>query len=240
MVVSQDLSTTNTYTLTVTRVALSADAYLASLVPSAGTLTPTFANETFSYTAKVPNQTTNLTVTPTAVAGTNATITVNGNAVVSGSASSPINLSVGSNIITIVVVSPDLSTTNTYTLTVTRTLPVTYTFTNNTAAGNYDWTNAGTGIQWRPVSASDVTVAIFSNTTTVLPNGTLAITNDPATFTLNTLTLNGKGAAATAQATVNIGTAGNTWTFDGTSPTININAVNGPRPSNPFSSPTSH
>jgi hypothetical protein len=119
VVVSQDTTATNTYTLTVTR---TGNAYLASLVPSAGTLSPAFASNTLSYTASVPYLATNLTVTPTA-ADPGATIKVNGNTVASGSASGSISLSVGSNTVTTVVVSPDLTATNTYTVTVTRAAP---------------------------------------------------------------------------------------------------------------------
>ena len=105
--------------------------------------------------------------------------------------------------------------------------PITYTFTP-TAAATYPWTTVG---NWNasgvPVSASNATVVFFNDITTALANGTIAVTTDPAALTLNVLTLKGKGAAATANTTVNIGTAGNTWTFDGTSPTINLSGVNG-------------
>jgi Cadherin-like beta sandwich domain len=66
----------------------------------------------------VPIGTTTLTVTPT-VNQTNATLTVNGHAAVSGAAYGPISLAIGDNIITIVVTASD-STTDTYKVTVTR------------------------------------------------------------------------------------------------------------------------
>jgi autotransporter-associated beta strand protein len=118
-VVSANLTVTNIYTLTVTRDPGSFNAHLANLVPSAGTLTPTFTSNTFSYTASVPYATTSLTVTPTA-ATNNAAITVNGSPVASGNPSDPISLNVGANLITTRVVSENLTTTNEYTLTVTR------------------------------------------------------------------------------------------------------------------------
>jgi len=102
----------------------------------------------------------------------------------------------------------------------------TYTFTP-TAIGTYGWTMAGNWSGGVPVTGTATTVAFFSDTTTALGNGAFVINTDPATFTLNTLTLNGKGAAATAATTVAIGTAANTWTFDGTSPTVNLNGMAG-------------
>ncbi|MEI6647946.1 MAG: autotransporter-associated beta strand repeat-containing protein [bacterium] len=104
----------------------------------------------------------------------------------------------------------------------------TYTFTNtlagakawNVAAGNWD----ANGV---PVGATDATIAFFSDITTALGQPTITINTDPTTLTQNTLTLNGRGAAATANTIVNLGTAGNTWTFDGTTPTVNLNGVNG-------------
>ena len=104
---------------------------------------------------------------------------------------------------------------------------VTYTFTP-TAAATYPWTTVG---NWDgngvPVSATNTKVTFFSNVTTALANGTLTINTDPSTLTLNALTLNGKGPTGTADALVNIGTAGNTWTFDGTSPTITLSGTDG-------------
>ena len=106
----------------------------------------------------------------------------------------------------------------------------TYNFTfTPTAANTYAWTNAGNWTNGVPASATSTTVKFFSDTTTALASGTIAVNSDPATLTLNTLTLNGKGGA-TANAVVNIGTAGNTWTFDGTTPTINLSGMDGTKP----------
>jgi hypothetical protein len=117
VVTPQDGSTTRTYTVTVTR-AKSSNANLSNLVLSSGTLTPTFATGTTSYTQSVGNTTTSLTVTPT-VADATATVKVNGSTVASGSASGSIALSIGANTITTVVTAQDNST-KTYTVTVTR------------------------------------------------------------------------------------------------------------------------
>ena len=101
---------------------------------------------------------------------------------------------------------------------------LTHTFTP-TAAGTYAWTNIA---NWdaNGVPTSFAKIAFYNNTTTALGNGTTTINGDPATLTLDTLTLNGRGAAATANSVVNIGTAGSNWAFSGTNPTIHLNGVN--------------
>ena len=120
-VISDD-SDKGTINIALTGNGISTNADLSNLVLSAGTLTPAFAAATTSYTASVFNTVASITVTPT-VADAGATITVNGNAVTSGSASTPINLNVGPNVINIVVTASNGTTTNPYTVTVTRLLP---------------------------------------------------------------------------------------------------------------------
>ncbi len=117
VVTAQD-SSTKTYTITVNR-APSSNADLSSLTVSQGALTPAFAAGTTIYTDSVANSAASMTVTPT-LADTTAAIMVNGTAVVSGSASTAINLNVGDNTITVVVTAQDSSTTRTYTITVNR------------------------------------------------------------------------------------------------------------------------
>ena len=96
-----------------------ANADLASLTISSGTLTPGFAAGTTSYTDAVTNATTTVTVTPT-FSDPNATqITVNTVAVTSGSASQVIALAVGANTINTIVTAQS-GATKTYTLVVTR------------------------------------------------------------------------------------------------------------------------
>jgi hypothetical protein len=93
---------------------LSSDATLSALTISPGQLKPSFSPNTISYTASAPNGTSSVTVTPTRNES-HATITVNGNLVTSGSASSAINLNTGSNTITVIVTAQD-RTTKTYTI----------------------------------------------------------------------------------------------------------------------------
>jgi gliding motility-associated-like protein len=119
VVTAQDGITTKTYTVTVTR-APSANANILQVKLSSGSLSPSFAQATFSYTASVANSVSSITVTPTASDAANAVITVNGTVVVSHTASGAIALSVGSNTVTVVCTAQDGVTTKTYTVTVTR------------------------------------------------------------------------------------------------------------------------
>ena len=120
IVTAQDGITAKTYSIVVTRLALSTNANLSSLGLSAGTLAPAFASSTTNYTASVSNAVTSMTVTPT-VADSTATVKVNGVTVASGSASGVISLNVGSNnTITTVVTAQDSVTTKTYVVVVTR------------------------------------------------------------------------------------------------------------------------
>jgi len=117
-VTAQNDTATRTYTLTVTRAASAID-NLASLKLSRGALSPAFTILNTNYTASVVNGVSSITVTPTA-ADPNATITVNNTPVVSGSPSGAMALSVGANIISIMVTAADGITNQTYTVTVTR------------------------------------------------------------------------------------------------------------------------
>ena len=134
VVTAQDGTTIKTYTITVTRVSI--DATLSNLAISSVSLLPAFASATISYTASVSNAISSITVTPT-VNQANATVTVNGTTVTSGSASGAIALSVGGNTVNTVVTAQDGSTTKTYTTTITRAVsapsisystPQTYTY----------------------------------------------------------------------------------------------------------------
>lgn len=97
---------------------------------------------------------------------------------------------------------------------------------NNATASTYNWSAASNWNPGAPGSGSLTnTVQLFNDTTTALGPGTYTINSDPGALTLNALNLEGK-ASASANTTVNIGTAGNSWTFDGTSPVINLDGLN--------------
>ena len=109
------------YVVTVTRIVtgFSDDADLTDLMitddGTAVALSPDFDNDVTSYTALVPNGTTPLTVTPMAATGATFVIMPG-----SSAAASDVSLSVGSNVITIMVTAADLVATKTYRLTVTQ------------------------------------------------------------------------------------------------------------------------
>lgn len=120
VVTAQDTTSTRTYTISVTRSAGSSNAGLAGLALSGGyPLSPAFSAGTTSYTASVPNATSSINITPT-LADNTATVQVNGRATNSGAPSSAIVLSVGVNIINVLVTAQDGSTTQSYTLSISR------------------------------------------------------------------------------------------------------------------------
>ena len=196
MVTAQDGSTTNTYTITVTR-ASSTNADLSSLTVSQGTLSPAFATATTSYTDSVINSVTGMTVTPTA-SDTSATIHVDGAIVASGAVSANIPLAVGSNTINVVVTAQDGSTIKTYTITVTRAGSSNADLSNlmvsqGTLAPTFDAAttsytdsviNSVTGMTVTP-SASDTNATIRVNGT-IVASGT-ASANIPLTVGSNTI-----------------------------------------------------
>ena len=98
------------------------NANLGALALSSGSISPSFSPSTVSYTATVANAVDLITVTPT-VADVTSTVTVNGTPVTSGTASGVINLSVGTNAITVTVTAQNGTTTKTYTVNVTRSTP---------------------------------------------------------------------------------------------------------------------
>ncbi|MDP4117248.1 MAG: cadherin-like beta sandwich domain-containing protein, partial [Bacteroidota bacterium] len=98
---------------------VSTDANLSALTVSSGSLVPGFSLGTLTYTDSVANSVSNITFTPKANES-HAIIKVNGTTVLSGQASKPISLIVGSNTINIAVTAQDGTTQKTYTIKVTR------------------------------------------------------------------------------------------------------------------------
>ncbi|BFT69885.1 S-layer homology domain-containing protein [Paenibacillus sp. P36] len=104
--------------VTATEVWPSTDNTLSSLTTSAGTLSPAFDAAQTAYTLSVYYDVSQITFTPSAN-DSNAKVTVNGTSVDSGTASTPIQLNIGANVIEIVVTAEN-NATKTYRLTVTR------------------------------------------------------------------------------------------------------------------------
>ena len=120
-VTAEDGETSRTYTVTVTREQAptpekSSDATLSALALS-GVNFGTFDSTTISYSARVANSVTQMTVTPT-VNDSNASYVIKLGGV--EDADGTVSLTVGSNTITIEVTAEDDSTTKSYTVTVTR------------------------------------------------------------------------------------------------------------------------
>lgn len=99
--------------------AASGDATLSGLTLSSGTLSPSFSAAISSYSASVASSVSSVTVMPV-VTESHATVTVDGNAVASGSASPSVSLTSGSTTSISVVVTAQDGTTQAYTLSVTR------------------------------------------------------------------------------------------------------------------------
>ena len=184
-VTAQDAST-KTYTVTVTREAVGTSATLANMVPSFGTLSPAFHHAVTDYTLNVTLETTSITLTPTLTASV-ASVQIGGATVADGAASAPINLNVGSNIVTAVVTSQDTTNTKTYTVTVNR-LP----------SSNADLTTL--------TPSSGALAPAFDSTTTSylldLPNSATTLSLTPVTANaFATLQLNGSALASGAAST---------------------------------------
>ncbi|HTK20459.1 MAG TPA: cadherin-like beta sandwich domain-containing protein, partial [Mucilaginibacter sp.] len=178
VVTAQDGTTQTTYTVTVTR-APSAVANLSNLTISAGTLAPAFTSGTNSYAASVSNATASITVIPTAT-DANATITVNGTAVVSGNASAPISLSVGNNVISIVVTAQDGSTVNTYTISVSRAPSSIVTLSNLTVSSGTLIPVFDSSTLSYVASVSNATTSVTVTPTASDPTEVITVNNLPA------------------------------------------------------------
>jgi hypothetical protein len=202
-VTAQDGITSDTYTIVVTRAAaaLSSDATLSGLTISSGTLSPGFTSGNTSYTDSVGNGVSSVTVTAT-VNQANATVTVNGTGVTSGTASGAISLAVGPNTITVKVTAQDGITSDTYTIVVTRAA----------AALSSDATLSGLTISSGTLSPG-FTSGNTSYTDSV-GNGVNFVTVTPTVNQANaTVTVNGTGVTSgTASGAISLAVGPNTIT----------------------------
>ena len=207
-VTAQDGFSTTSYTVTVTR-AGSAVATLSGLTTSGGSISPGFTSNISSYTVSVSNGTTSISITPT-VTSPNATVTVNGVSATSGSSFGPINLSVGQNVITVVVTAQDGSTFS-YTVTVTRGLSADSSLASLTSS-------AGTLSPTFTSGTSQYSLSVANNVTSLTLTPTVAESHA-------TITVNGSGVASgSASPSIALATGSNTVTVvvtaqDGTTTT---------------------
>ncbi len=171
--------------------ALSSDANLSALVISLGTLSPEFAAAKTAYTAAVANSVASLAVTPTA-ADSNATIAANGSAVTSGSPSEAIALTIGPNIIKVVVTAED-GTKKTYTITATRAGPsISIADAEGAEGGNVSFTVTKTGagavsLNWTASIEESDTAATADLGTTTSGAVEFAYSDTGKTFTVQTV-----------------------------------------------------
>ena len=174
-VTAEDDSTTQTYTVNVTRAEPpSTDATLSALTLSDVNF-GTFLSATTLYAAQVANSVTETTVTPTVNdSGASFVIKLGG----ATDADGTVSLAVGSNVITIEVTAEDESTTRTYTVTVTRAEPVTPVQQSSDATLS-------------ALTLSDIVFGTFDSTTT---SYTVSIPNS-VTETTVTPTVNDSGAS---------------------------------------------
>jgi len=154
-----------TVTIKITNGNPSANANLAALTASSGTLSPVFSSSMVNYTESVSSGVTSVKITPTA-ADAGAVITVNGATVVSGAASGDIGLNSGPNIITTKVTAPDGATFNTYILTVTRVTPA-----PTVSYSGPKTFNAGTSITPIAPVSSNVNAPGYSDSPVTLGSG---------------------------------------------------------------------
>ena len=147
--------------------AASSLAGLTALSLTAGTLSPVFSPTIAAYTASVPNATSTITVTPTAL-NADVRLTVNGAPAITGIASAPITLAEGANTITIVATSPDGGTVKTHTVVVTRGITLNATFASAasvpvTAAG-YTAAASVINLALGYAPATGATLTVINNT----------------------------------------------------------------------------
>jgi gliding motility-associated-like protein len=184
-----------------------ANADLASLTISSGTLTPGFASGTTAYTDAVTNATTTVTVTPT-FSDPNATqITVNTVGVTSGTASQNINLSVGTNPIAVKVTAFDGVTTKTYNITVTRAASSVATLSNMVVMRLKNG-NPSTAILNPAFSSGDFSYSIDAPNSTSQVTITPTVTDATATVKVNGTTV----ASGTASGNIALNVGANTIT----------------------------
>lgn len=119
-VTAEDGTTQKVYTVTVNRIGTNmSNADLSSMVMNAGDLNPIFDPAVTSYSAQVTNSINSITFTATtSVSG--ASMTINGNSVMSGVESILFNLNVGVNTFNVEVTSEDGQVVKTYIISVVR------------------------------------------------------------------------------------------------------------------------
>jgi Cadherin-like beta sandwich domain len=160
LVAAANRTDTRTYTITVNRAA-STNANLSTLVPSVGALSPGFSSTTTTYTVSVANAVSGIAFTATS-ADAGATIKINDAAVVSGQQSGSIALSVGTNVMNVVVTAQDGATTKTYAVTVNRAARPSISGTISEIGAGTIGPTSPLVVWWRKVNSSIHGVSTYS------------------------------------------------------------------------------
>ncbi|MDW8847253.1 autotransporter domain-containing protein [Erwinia sp. MMLR14_017] len=182
----------------------SGDSTLSGLSLSSGTLSPSFSAGNSSYSASVANSTASVTVTPV-VSESHATVTVNGNAVTSGSASQSISLTAGSPASISVVVTAQDGSARSYTLSVTRAeAPPITSDSSATVGGNSANNNIPLSLSGSPATTVTLVTPPAHGSATV--SGTTMLYTPAAGYSGNdSFTWNAAGSGGTsANATVSL------------------------------------
>ena len=129
-----NVTATSSFNINILANSTTTNSSLASLIVSAGTLSPIFSSTTLSYTDSVANATDTIIVTPTAT-NASSTVTINGFLISNGSSSSPIVLSVGTTTITTIVTAQNGINNSTYVIDILRAATSTGTSTGGTGGG---------------------------------------------------------------------------------------------------------
>ncbi|RYY29934.1 MAG: T9SS type B sorting domain-containing protein, partial [Sphingobacteriaceae bacterium] len=201
---------TVTRSYTITQPAVSTNSNLSNFTISSGTISPTFATGTTSYSTNVTSSVNSVTVVPTTSDGY-AAIKVNGVAVSSGSASQVIALIAGSNTITTVVTAQD-GTSKTYTLTIIKlkdSQTVAFNSIPTKTYGDADFdagATASSGLAVTYTSSNQSVATIVNNKVHLAGAGTATITASQAgddtyyaaTNVTQTLTVNKASLTITA------------------------------------------
>lgn len=197
--------------------------YLSNLAVNVGTLSPAFNAYPTSYSySDAAGSAAAIKVTP-ATNEAGLTITVNGAAVASGTASGPITLSPGANTITVVVTAHDGVTKQTYTVTVGQ--------------GSNDAYLASLSLNGGSVGLSPSFAFKTLNYTASVPNSTSTVTVKPSLLDATAMvTVNGTAVAnKTASSPIALAVGWNTINIVGTAPdgvtrqtyTVSVNRASG-------------
>ncbi|WP_181592909.1 cadherin-like beta sandwich domain-containing protein [Paenibacillus sp. YN15] len=191
-----------TYTVTINRAsAASGDATLASLTLGKGSLSPVFHPDTASYTVGAGYSMSSVAITPIANSASHQSITVNGAAVISGSAK-VVSLSPGVNTVTIVVKAEN-NATKTYTLTITRAAAA----SNDSALGRLSLSEGDLSFQ-PGITSYQVKVSSIA--------ATLLVTPEARSPFYSSMKVNGTAVAAGAGREIALAVGANTVTIEAT------------------------